>query len=205
MTPSLSRDAIAGLVLAGGRSSRFEGGEKERALLDGRPLVEHVIERAAPQVLMLAISRPRGEAGRVFDLEIVADAYEDCGPIAGLLAGLRWVGALMPPTGCLATFACDAPCFPADLVERLAAPVSAGKARASIASAGGALHPTFGLWSVDLAEDVEKSIKDGALSLKGFARAAGAAVVDFSDCGGTAFFNVNRREDLAALEKRSVR
>lgn len=203
MTLTTSRNAIAGLILAGGRSTRFDGGEKEKALLNGRPLIEHVIERAAPQVRTLAVSRPRGEAGRSFGFEIVADDLDDRGPIAGLAAGLRWALALAPSAEFLATFACDTPHFPEDLIHRLAEPIASGAARASIASAGGALHPTFGLWPVDFAGAVERSIEEGALSLKGFARAVGAVVVEFDDPEGTSFFNINRREDLRRLEKRS--
>jgi len=197
-TKIISRDRIAGIILAGGRSSRFEGGAKERALLNGRPIIEYVIERAKPQVGTLALSRPHGEAGSAYNLQIIADKHEDCGPMAGLSAGLAWARANQPPAGFLAAFACDTPNFPSNIIERLAEPLAAGNTRAAIAASRGALHPTFGLWSVDLARDAEAAIERGALSLKKFAQSIGAAFVNFG--ADDAFFNINRREDLERLQ-----
>ncbi|MCB2113972.1 MAG: NTP transferase domain-containing protein [Parvularculaceae bacterium] len=197
----VSPDRIAGVVFAGGRSRRFEGGEKENAVFGDRPLIDHVIERAAPQVRTLAIGRARGARGNLRGAEIIADEFENCGPIAGLSAGLKWAGALTPPVEFLATFACDTPRFPVDIVRRLSEPVAAGRARAAIAATGGALHPTFGLWAVSFVDEIDAAIGRGEFSLKGLAKAVGAANVDFGAALQGAFFNINRREDLELLER----
>ncbi|WP_426957598.1 NTP transferase domain-containing protein, partial [Bacillus velezensis] len=47
------------LVLAGGRGSRMGGVDKGLQLLDGQPLVAHVIARLAPQARVLRISANR--------------------------------------------------------------------------------------------------------------------------------------------------
>lgn len=192
---------IVGLILAGGRASRFDGGAKETALFRGKPLIQHVIDRAAPQVARLAVSRPQGESGVIFDLEIVADRHADCGPIAGLYAGLDWMSGLSPAPNMLATFACDTPVFPKDLVRKLATLVSQKNAVAAIASSRGAPHPTFALWPAEILPIVKDRIDRGALSLMGLADAVGAAVADCEGPDEAAFFNVNRREDIAELDR----
>ncbi|MBT8061298.1 MAG: NTP transferase domain-containing protein, partial [Gammaproteobacteria bacterium] len=49
------QNAVAGAVLCGGKSSRL-GGDKARAELGGKPLLDHVIERLQPQVEDVVLS-----------------------------------------------------------------------------------------------------------------------------------------------------
>ncbi len=191
---------IAGLVLAGGAAHRFAGGAKEDALLRGRSLLDHVIERAAPQVGMLALSRAQTAAPVDHGLSVVADIYARCGPLGGLHAGLLWASSISPAAKKLAIFACDAPLIAETLVQRLDEEMTRTGARAVIPSHGGRAQPTLGLWSVCLAPLAEQRLKDRRLSLHGFAEAADARLIDMSDLGEAAFFNVNTVADLAALE-----
>ena len=47
---------VAGVVLAGGKSSRMGSGDKCFAPLTGKPVLAHVIARFKPQVAALAIN-----------------------------------------------------------------------------------------------------------------------------------------------------
>lgn len=200
MPPLRRAVRIAGLIFAGGKSSRFAGGLKEDALLDGRTLLSHVIERSAPQVDILAISRASGSAAPVPGVAIVADIIPDRGPLGGLHAGLVWAKTLAPPADYLATFACDMPLLLRDLVARLQEEMRRSGAKAVIAATGDDRHPTLGLWSTALLPVAETRLELGANSLIGFAENAGARLVQFDDPSGAAFFNVNTRKDLAALQ-----
>ena len=75
---------MLGAVLAGGQSSRF-GSDKAVALIDGLPLIDHVVMGLFRATDHLVI------AGREWrDFEMVADgAYAGQGPLAGLLAALQ--------------------------------------------------------------------------------------------------------------------
>ena len=192
---------IAGLIFAGGKSSRFAGGPKENALLAGRSLLSHVIDRAAPQVEVLAISRADTNAAIVGGLPIIVDVFQDCGPLGGLHAGLRWANSLTPKADYLATFACDTPMVPVDLVARLLDALSKSDRAAAIAQAGGDRHPTLGLWSTALELMARRRLEAGEFSLHGMAAQAGAVAVDFTDAARCGLFNVNTRADLAMLEK----
>jgi len=109
---------IAGLILAGGQGRRM-GGDKALRLLGGTPLVGHAIARATPQVGPLAISANGSAPFADFGLPILADSVPGfVGPLAGILAGMDW--AAEQGLTSIASFPCDAPLFPRDLVARLA-------------------------------------------------------------------------------------
>lgn len=193
----------AGLVLAGGRATRFAGGRKEEALLDGRALIEHVIDRAAPQVTILAISRGSHQGAMREGFPVVRDETPDKGPLAGVAAGLAWAASLSPRAEFLATFACDAPLIPRDLVDRLIEAARRAGAPAAIARSDGVLHPTSAIWSPSLCALANARLSGGALSLIGFAEAAGALIVDVEASAEASFANINSREDLERLRAAS--
>src|SRR5690606_15033107 len=113
---------IACLVLAGGRATRFGGGDKPLRLLAGKTMLAHVLDRLGPQVGPIAISA-NGDPARFaeYGLPVLADdgAGGQAGPLAGILSGMAWATA---DTGCamLLTVAGDTPFFPDDLAARLA-------------------------------------------------------------------------------------
>ena len=191
----MSDFVVAGLILCGGAASRFAGGEKERALLNGRPLIEHVIARARPQVAVLAVSRdavPGPE--REYGMPVVRDRAANAGPAAGLAAGLEWAEALPQKPNALALFACDTPVFPDDHVSRLAAALRGSGAGCAMALANGRPNPTMSLWRVG-ARFAELS---GA-GLYRLAEEVGAANVEFIAAPPGAYCNINTRQDLARL------
>lgn len=82
---------LAGIVLAGGRSSRM--GEP-KALLDwfGTPLLAHVCERLRPALdgpIVVVAATGQALPALPRDVEVVRDAREDRGPLEGIAAGLR--------------------------------------------------------------------------------------------------------------------
>ena len=190
----------AGVVLAGGRSSRL-GVEKALAPLAGRPLVAHVAGRLAPQVDALFLSA-NGDAARFADLgcAIVADAAPSggAGPLAGVAAALRYAQSL--GAAWLATAPCDTPFLPLDLVARLAAAAEAGGAPVAVAASRRGLEPMFALWSTALAPEVEAALAAGEGGPRRLIARLGGAEARFADAD--AFANLNTPEDLAAAAAR---
>lgn len=195
-------EEIIGVLLAGGLARRMGGGDKALLTLAGRPLLEHVIERARPQVAELIINA-NGDPERfaVFECPVVADPVGGfVGPLAGVLAGLDWAHANRPGASHVATIATDTPFFPNDMVQRLAAAVDDG-ADLACAASGGRHHPVFGLWPVSLREDLRAALVDEEVRKVDIWTARHAlAAVEFSCEPFDPFFNANRPEDLARAE-----
>lgn len=80
---------ITAIVLAGGASSRF-GSDKLAAIIDGRPLLAHAVERAGAAadqvVVVLAPDAPMPPLPEA--VVIARDDVAHQGPLAGLVAGL---------------------------------------------------------------------------------------------------------------------
>jgi molybdopterin-guanine dinucleotide biosynthesis protein A len=194
---------IFGLVLAGGRSSRF-GAEKALAEFGGRSLFDRALAVLAPDCAQLAISA--GEASGIAQIalargvERLADPPDaPRGPLAGVLAGLIWAKA--GGAALLATAPCDTPFLPPDLVVRLVEGLAESHP-AAVASAPDGLHPLCGLWRTHLVEPLAAALADGRHPpVREMLRRLGGQSVDFPDAA--AFFNVNTRADLACAARRT--
>jgi len=183
---------IYALVLAGGRGSRMGGVDKGLQVLDGRTLVEHVIERLTPQVSALAISANRNlDAYAALGHPVLADppGFEFAGPLAGMLAGLQAI----PDDAWLLTAPCDCPAPLADLAERLlAAALPHGLAYAR----AGREHPTHALLHARLREPLAQHLQAGGRGVFRWMRTLPHGVAQFTD--ETAFANLNTLAELEA-------
>lgn len=195
---------VAGVLLAGGQARRMGGGDKGLLTLGGRPLLEHVIDRARPQVSSLILntnSDPSPYAG--YGLPVVADVIDGyAGPLAGILSGLEWVAANAPQAVWMASFTSDAPFIPGDLVARLAAAVEATGADLACARSDGRTHPVFGLWRIDLREELRRAmLEEDMRKIDRWTARYQIEHVDFATEPVDPFFNINRPEDLQAAEQ----
>ena len=188
----MRREEILGVILAGGQSRRF-GQDKAAANLGQRSLIEHVLARAMPQVGAMAVS------GRDYGLgvPVIADMMPGEGPLGGILSSLAW--AREKGFGAIASFSCDAPFFPADLVAELTLPIPLG-ATSSYARSLSGRHPVFAIWPVSVTAELGALYEDGVRALKAAQDRLNGAPVAFPEGpapGGDMFFNINRQDDQA--------
>jgi len=192
---------VAGVVLAGGRSSRM-GAPKSFALLAGRPLLTHVLDRLRPQTSRLYINPPADSDGYLaFGCPLVEDMpqWRGAGPLAGIGAAMAL--AAREGFASLVTAPCDAPFLPLDLVARLAAAMAASRAPAAVAVGAGGLEPLFAVWPVAAAGRIEAALALGPAGPSAVLREMGAARVGFGSSPQIdPFANLNTPEELAAAE-----
>lgn len=192
---------ILGVILAGGLSSRMGGGDKSLLELGGRPLLSHVLERLKPQIPRIGLNANGDEARFAeFGLPVFGDSVTGfAGPLAGVLAGMDWAAAL--GVGQIVTVAADTPFFPRDLVSRLEEAAQSEHTPLAMAvtpdpKRGTARHPTFGLWSVDLRNELRAAINAGVRKVVEWTNPVGCAQCMFHASPFDPFFNVNTPEDL---------
>ncbi|MFZ4410446.1 MAG: molybdenum cofactor guanylyltransferase MobA [Paracraurococcus sp.] len=150
--------SVIAVVLAGGLARRMGGGDKPLRLLAGRPLLDHVLDRVAPQVAAVILNA-NGDAARfaAYGLPVVADPLPDFpGPLAGVLAGLDWAAAHRPDVATVLSVPGDGPFLPADLVARLEAARVAASVPMACAASGGWTHQPIALWPVPLPNPVPR-------------------------------------------------
>lgn len=167
---------ILGVVLAGGRSSRF-GKDKAMALLHGKRLIDHAIERLLPQCSEIAISgRNYEKFGRVDDLPSAG-----LGPLAALNGALA-MGKCRGFSRVL-TVACDNIDLPDDLVHQL------GDGNAIVQN-----QPVIGIWECQLSQRLDEWLSDTgkSRSMMAWVDEVGASVIRLSK----PVANINWPDDL---------
>ena len=196
-----------GVILAGGLARRMgELGKNDKALLslDGRPILDHVIERLRPQVGAMVINA-NGDPERfsAFGLPVTPDSVEGfAGPLAGVLAGLDWAAENTPDAQWVVSIACDTPFFPQDLVDRLTAVIDDEGAELACAASGGRHHPVFGMWPLSLRAELKAAVVDeGVRKVDIWTGRHKLAVAEFATSPYDPFFNANRPDDLAEAER----
>ncbi len=192
--------AVAGVILAGGLSRRFGGGDKTAYRLGGRSLLQRVTDRLSPTCSPVLLNA-NGEPSRfALGLDVVPDALPGHpGPLAGLLAAMDHLAVHFPAAEWLVSAPGDAPFLPPDLVPRLLA--EKGAMPAACAASGGRLHPVIGLWHVDLRDRLRRMLVEEDERRAGrFAAAAGAVRVDWEALPYDPFLNINTPEDAATAE-----
>ncbi len=206
MTPP---EEVAGVVLAGGQSRRMGGGDKCLRDLGGRTILSRILARAEAQAAPLVLNA-NGDPARFADygLPVAPDVIEGfAGPLAGILTGMDWVAANAPQAAWMASFASDAPFFPRDMVPRMLKAAEEVGANLACAESNERSHPVFGLWAMELREDLRQAVVEEEMRKVDRWTARHRLVTVTFDPIETAageldpFFNTNRPGDLVEAER----
>jgi molybdenum cofactor guanylyltransferase len=206
--------ALVGVVLAGGEGRRMGPGvPKPLRLLDGRPMVAHVIERLRPQVMDLVVvtndPMPGLRALKVPMIEDPPDVQQAAqaegrrlGPLAGILAGMDWARRHHPHAGWILTAPADVPFLPLDLTVRLCGLMHVPEPDVLMVRHRRRREHTLAVWSVKLAADLRKAIlTEGVRRVDEFARRYRMAELAWPG-GAGAFLNVNTPAELTEASRR---
>ncbi len=190
--------AVAGIVLAGGLSTRM-GRDKAFVDFNGQPMIAHAIGRLAPQVARLAINA-HGAPARfaAFNCPVLPDADASRpGPLAGVAVGLAFA-ATNGLTG-VVTVPCDAPFAPRDLVERL---LAGGVDQPAVAASARGVEPLFAYWPRTTLTAIEAALAAGDAAVWKLLENLGARHVAIAAVDGEDWsLNLNSPEDLAAARR----
>lgn len=102
---------ITGVILAGGRSSRF-GSNKALAMIDGKPLIQHIADLMSSLFAECLLVTNTPEEYSFLSLQMTGDRYRECGPLAGIHAALLQISS---PRAFVV--ACDMPNLSPELIR----------------------------------------------------------------------------------------
>lgn len=183
---------VTGLILAGGRASRFQcqGSpiiDKGLLVLDGLPLVEHVQRYMKGRVGQVWVSANRnldnyGLYGRVVTDDVLYG--HDAGPLAGVASAMSQLSS-----DWLFTLPVDTPFVPSDLLSCLMAATAQG-ARLASARTSSRQFPLCMLVHRSVTGALQAYLAGGQRRVMSWQQQVGGVEVCFED-NGRDFFNIN--------------
>lgn len=187
---------LTAAILAGGLARRFGGRDKARLPVGGRPILDRLVEAAAPVAgrVILVTNDPRRYADA--DMPVLRDEVTGAGPLGGLVTALR-----ASTTRRVLALACDLPYVDADFLAYLAD--RAPEADLVVPRTRDGLHPLCAVYARALLPVLEARLAHGRralVDLVGDVRTVevGPAEVARFDPLGRLLTNVNTPDDYEA-------
>jgi molybdopterin-guanine dinucleotide biosynthesis protein A len=189
---------VAGIVLAGGKSSRL-GFDKALLRVNGEILAQWLPDRLAAwcSPVALVVDRPQRYAVAVRQL---VDHAPDAGPLAGIAAGLQ--GLAVPAFVC----ACDMPLLQPALLRRLL--VALDGYDLAIPERDGRLEPLCAVYAVSCLPVIQRLLRDRRLRANAVASEVPTRILREPewraiDPEGDSFLNINTPADLVRMQDRA--
>jgi len=175
------------------------GRDKARVLLGGRPLITHVLERAAPLGTDVLVTTNAPEAFNFLGVRLVPDDQPGAGALTGLQTALRAARAER-----VLVLACDLPFVCIPLLEHLLR--VAPEADAVLPRWHGELEPLHAVYRRTCLGPIERALAEGRQRMISFHTSIRLHVVEEDDIvafdpQGLTFFNVNTPDELRTAER----
>ncbi|MBB6522916.1 molybdenum cofactor guanylyltransferase [Pseudoteredinibacter isoporae] len=205
----------AQLILCGGEGRRMAPAYSQKALaiFNGRPLIEHALDKQIPQndAVLISCGPPHSESHSkapqhaiqtVLDNSPIAckplndGSEQHLGPLAGILSGLEYCIQHRPDCQYLLVSPVDTPKQPPDLGLQLLNAVHAQGDQIIVSECRGRTHPLHSLWPVRAHHSLGRYLDRGERRVMGFIEHFGVQRLAFPD--SEAFRNINSPEDLSS-------
>ena len=188
---------IIGIILAGGKSSRF-GEDKSNIRLGSKTLLDHTIDKIEKKFNeVLIISNNKEYNFKNKKIHTVKDCIEgQLGPLVGILTAMKWVNENKKNYKWIASFPCDTPFFDNKLISKLKLKTKETSKKLIFLNSDKKRHNIFGLWSMDLIETLEKDIKNSFRKVEIWADKVGYESININTEKFDRFLNINTKEDL---------
>ncbi len=197
------KNNIIGVILAGGQSQRFGGGDKGQNMLVNKTILANIITRLDKQLSNIAIYA-NGDKGRFkqYNLPVFADIIDNNqGPLAGILSGLEWVNKNYPKANYMVSIPTDCPFIPLNLVKKLIDAINSGAQMACVKT-NNRHHPVIAIWPISLRKELSHAIiDDGIRKVDRWTMRYNIAHVEFTTNQFDPFFNINNADDLIKAEQ----
>ena len=194
---------ILGVILAGGKSSRF-GSNKADAHLGDKTLLEHIISKVEKNFLeVLIVSNKESIKINKKNVFLVKDFIKgQLGPLIGILSAMKWIEQNNKKYKWIATFPCDTPFFDDSIIEKLKNCSISNDHLLFFLNSRKKRHNIFGLWSLKLIDILEEDIRSNNFrKVELWADKIGVQKIEVNTEGFDKFLNINTLDDLEDAKK----
>jgi len=187
---------ILGVVLAGGKSQRF-GQNKTQVKLKNQLLIDYILKEIVDEFKeTLIIANEPIKFIKSKSISVIKDYKSGLGPLGGVLTAMKWIKENNKNYKWISTFPSDTPFFTKKELKYFYENIKINDGKLFFIKNKDTRHNIFGLWSLDLMEQLESDILKGERKVEFWADTIGVNTVNIEYKKPDPFFNINTKDDL---------
>ena len=192
---------ILGVVLAGGKSQRF-GQDKSQVKLQDKLLIDYILSEIIDEFNeTLIVANEKINYLSSNNISITKDFKSGLGPLGGVLTAMKWIKENNKKYKWISTFPTDTPFFTKKELKYVYENININKSKLFFIKSKETRHNIFGLWSLDLMDQLEKDLSRGERKVEVWANSIGVSTVNIDYKKLDPFFNINTKQDLEKAVK----
>ena len=187
---------VLGVVLAGGKSQRF-GQDKSQVKLQDKLLIDYILSEIINEFheILIVANEPINFMNSK-KISSIKDFKNGLGPLGGVLTAMKWIKEKKKKYKWISTFPTDAPFFTIKELKYFYENIDIDKSKLFFIKNKNTRHNIFGLWSLELIEQLENDLLKGERKVEVWADSIGVKTVNIDYKKTDPFFNINTKEDL---------
>tara|TARA_B100001540_G_C15783709_1_gene632180 strand:- start:1419 stop:2027 length:609 start_codon:yes stop_codon:yes gene_type:complete len=192
----MDHNKILGVVLAGGKSQRF-GQDKSQVKLQGKILIDYILSEIVDEFNETLIVTNNlinfMSSDKIF---LTKDFKNGLGPLGGVFTAMKWVKENNKKYNWISTFPTDTPFFKKKELKNFYKNIKISDSKLFFIKSKKTRHNIFGLWSMDLMDQLESDLLKGERKVELWANSVGVSIINIEYKKIDPFFNINTKEDL---------
>tara|TARA_B100001750_G_C15439555_1_gene562795 strand:- start:195 stop:797 length:603 start_codon:yes stop_codon:yes gene_type:complete len=198
----MSENNVLPVILAGGKSRRF-GADKAVAKLGDKSLIDYTINKLEPkfaEILVITNNPMQVSKNNIFFIKDTLTGQ--LGPLVGILSAMEWVKNNDKNYEWIISFPCDTPFFEEKIIDKVINSQKSSDKKLLFLKSGNKRHNIFGLWSIELMEQLRNDINQGARKVEDWANKIGTEIIEINSESDKSFLNINTKLDLEEAQKK---
>lgn len=183
---------LTAIILAGGKSSRM-GTDKGLVLLNGKPMIQHIIEAVQKTEINDILIISNNLAYKQFGLPVYSDIIKESGPLGGIYTGL-----VNSTTSRNMILSCDIPFINDEVMNVLLEDQS--QSPITVLKYKDRIHPLIGIFNTSIIPDIQEQISKNNLKVRELVQSKNATIIDLEkkipELKSHVVANVNTKNDL---------
>ena len=192
----MDHNKILGVVLAGGKSQRF-GQDKSQVKLQGKILIDYILSEIVDEFneTLIVTNNPISfmSSDKIF---LTKDFKNGLGPLGGIFTAMKWIKENDKKYNWISTFPTDTPFFTKKELKNFYENIKIDDSKLFFIKSKKTRHNIFGLWSMDLMDQLESDLLKGERKVELWANSVGVSTINIEYKKIDPFFNINTKEDL---------